>query len=334
MELSIPEHYTLRAVMPEDLENALALFNACSIEWIGSPQMDTAVLRTEWRSPTFTLATDTQAVFDGDRMIGYVEVWDSTPHVKLYFWGRVHPEHRGEGLGTHLVQWAEARAEKALAKAPEGTRVVLSQGVPGEAKGAHRLLEAYGYEVVRHWFRMVIEMDAPPPPPQVPEGLHIRTFVRDELPEVVRSEKDAFRDHWGFVERPFEEELADWSQWIDEDPDFDPNLWFLAMDGNEIAGVCLCHSKVIEDPAMGWVNSLGVRRPWRRRGLALALLHHAFGIFYRRGKKRVGLGVDATSLTGAIHLYEKAGMHVERTSISYEKVLREGHDLSTQTVES
>ena len=84
---------------------------------------------------------------------------------------------------------------------------------------------------------------------------------------------------------------------------------------------------------MGWVNSLGVRRPWRRRGLALALLRHAFGVFYRRGKTKVGLGVDATSLTGATRLYEKAGMHVQRKSVTYEKVLREGRDLTTQTIE-
>jgi mycothiol synthase len=333
MALSIPERYTLRAAEPEDLETALALFNACSIAWIGRPQMDTDALRTEWGSPTLNLAADTQAVFDDDQMIGYIEVWDSAPHVKLYFWGRVHPEHWGEGIGTYLVQWAETRAQKSVSQAPEGTRVVLSQDMPGEAKRSHALLESHDYERVRHWFRMVIEMEEPPPTPKVPEGLHIRTFVRAELPAMLRAETDAFRDHWGFVERPFDEELANWAQWIDEDPDFDPSLWFLAMDGDEIAGVCLCHRKVVEDPDMGWISSLGVRRPWRRRGLALALLHHAFGAFYQRGKPRVGLGVDASSLTGATRLYEKAGMHVQRRSVSYEKVLREGRDLSTQEVE-
>jgi mycothiol synthase len=333
MELTPPETYTLRAVKPEDLDQALKLFNTCSIDWIGRPQMDAAALGTEWGTPTFNLATDTHAIFDGDQMIGYVEVWDSAPHVKLYSWGRVHPDYRGEGLGTYLIQWSEARAKKALAKAPNGTRVVIGQGVPGTAKEGHALLEAQGYDLVRHWFRMVIEMDSPPPSSRMPAGLHIRTFVRDELPDVIRAETDAFQDHWGFVERPFDEELASWSQWIDEDPNFDPKLWFLAMDGDEIAGLCLCHNKVVEDPEMGWVNALGVRRPWRRRGLALALLHHSFDVFYQRGKKRVGLGVDATSLTGATRLYEKAGMHVERKSVSYEKVLREGRDLSTQTME-
>ena len=95
----------------------------------------------------------------------------------------------------------------------------------------------------------------------------------------------------------------------------------------------LCHPKVVEDPDMGWVDVLGVRRPWRRRGLALALLHHTFGEFYQRGKRKVGLGVDAQSLTGATRLYEKAGMHVQRQYATYEKELRPGEELSTQSVE-
>ncbi|MCK4450237.1 MAG: GNAT family N-acetyltransferase [Anaerolineae bacterium] len=105
------------------------------------------------------------------------------------------------------------------------------------------------------------------------------------------------------------------------------------MDGEEITGMSLCCPKTAEDPGMGWVDSLGVRRPWRRRGLALALLHHSFGEFYRRGKRKVSLEVDAQSLTGATRLYEKAGMHVDRQYVMYEKELRPGRDLSTQFVD-
>jgi GNAT superfamily N-acetyltransferase len=77
---------------------------------------------------------------------------------------------------------------------------------------------------------------------------------------------------------------------------------------------------------------LGVRRPWRKRGLGLALLYHAFGELRRRGCARVGLGVDGQSLTGATRLYEKAGMRAVTRSITFEKELRPGHDLATRTV--
>jgi len=84
---------------------------------------------------------------------------------------------------------------------------------------------------------------------------------------------------------------------------------------------------------MAYVTSLGVRRPYRRQGVALGLLQHTFGEFYRRGTKRVSLDVDASSLTGATRLYEKAGMHLQRQTLAYDKVLREGEDLTTQTLD-
>jgi ribosomal protein S18 acetylase RimI-like enzyme len=104
------------------------------------------------------------------------------------------------------------------------------------------------------------------------------------------------------------------------------------MDGDEIAAISLCRFKITDDPEMGFVDTLGVRRPWRRQGLALALLHHTFTEFQNRGQKRVGLGVDAASLTGATRLYEKAGMHVARQFDNYAKILRPGKDISTQTL--
>jgi len=113
---------------------------------------------------------------------------------------------------------------------------------------------------------------------------------------------------------------------------FDPTLWFLAMDGDEIAGISLCRPYAYDDPDMGFVNVLAVRRPWRKRGLGLALLRHSFNEFYHRGKRKVGLGVDAQNLTGALHLYEKAGMHVHRQFDSYEKELRAGREISVQSL--
>ena len=82
-----------------------------------------------------------------------------------------------------------------------------------------------------------------------------------------------------------------------------------------------------------WIDELGVLRPWRRQGIALALLLHVFGEFYRRDRYKVGLGVDGQSLTGATRLYEKAGMYIFRQLDAYEKVLRPGQDLSTKALE-
>ena len=104
------------------------------------------------------------------------------------------------------------------------------------------------------------------------------------------------------------------------------------MDREEIVGMALCSPKSNEDPEMGWVNTLGVRRPWRRKGLGLSLLQKTFGEFHNRGKLRVGLGVDSESLTGAIKLYEKAGMKSIRQFDLYEKELQPGQDITKQTL--
>lgn len=331
----LPEAFTTRPAARADLNALVDLINACSQALIGRPRVEEADLRNEWNSPTFHLATDTQVVCDPEgQLAGYVEVWDNPPHVKLWIWGRVHPAYQERGIGSYLLEWGEARARQSIPKAPEGARVTVQQEAMSTHRTARRLLKAHGYREVRHFLRMVVELDAPPPDPQFPEGIRVRTFRRDQdLPAVVRADQDAFRDHWGYVARPFEITLANWTQWIDDNPDFDPDLWYLAMDGDEIAGLCLCDRKLVEDPEMGWVSTLCVRRPWRRQGIALALLHHCFGEFYRRGQRRVGLGVDADSLTGATRLYEKAGMHAAREFVTYEKELRSGEDLSTQRLE-
>jgi mycothiol synthase len=209
----------------------------------------------------------------------------------------------------------------------------MRQSVLHQNKRAQELLEKEEFKVIRHFWRMLIEMDTPPPLPEWPEGITVRTFIPEEDDRaMVTAVREAFKDHWGHVESPFEEELEQWRHWIRSSEDFDPALWFLAMDDDKIAGMSLCWPKVPEDPEMGVVDTLGVQRPWRRRGLALALLHHSFGEFYHRGKPKVCLGVDSESLTGATRLYEKAGMHIDRQYRLYEKELRPGKDLSTRSL--
>jgi mycothiol synthase len=320
----------------DDVEAAVELVNACSIEQIGRPEWEVHQFRNDWQSPNLSPEADLRIVFTPDnKLVGYAGVWDWEPHLRMFGWGNVHPEHKGRGIGAYLAQWVEGRARQSIPKAPEGTRVVLLQSGLSTDKAAHTLLVQQGYQAVRYGFRMVIEMDAPPPGPAVPEGIAICPFVREkQMRALIMADREAFRDHWGYIEHPLEEEYKEWLHWIDNDPDHDPSLWFLALDGDEIAGMSLCRLKVAEDPGMGYVETLGVRRHWRRRGVALALLHHSFGELYRRGQRKVSLDVDAQSLTGATRVYEKAGMQVQRRAVTYEKELRPGHDLSTRSVEN
>jgi len=95
---------------------------------------------------------------------------------------------------------------------------------------------------------------------------------------------------------------------------------------------CLCRHQSYDNPEVGYISTLGVLRPWRKRGIGLALLSHAFSEFYRRGKRMAGLGVDAESLTGALRLYENAGMHVHQAFERFEKEIRTGKEISVQSL--
>jgi mycothiol synthase len=231
------------------------------------------------------------------------------------------------------MTWAEKRLQQTLARVPKDLRVLFRAGGLSTHVPTKNLMEELGMTLKRYFWRMVIKLDEPTPQPVWPEGIEMKSLVEiNDVRKVYRAFNDAFRDHWGHVEQPEEESLAEWKHWISSDEEFSPALWFVAMDGEEIAGVCLCRRREYEDPDMGWVNVLGVRRPWRKQGLGLAMLLFAFAKFQAMGKLRAGLGVDAESLTGATRLYEKAGMHVAREIHTYEKELRPGRDISMQSL--
>lgn len=332
--LDMPEQLTTRSATLNDVDAVAAVLNMCSMEHTGEAEWDPNHLRIDWQSPAFDLKSDTQvAVAPSGEIVGYVDVWDEAPHVRIHSLARVRPDHRGRGIGNALAKWAERRGCQSIAKTPHGSRVVLLQFVQSEDTVSQALLREHGYHAVRYFNRMIITMDSPPPPPTLPRGVQIRSYVRgSEEKAVLMAVRDAFQDHWGYVAGRLEDDLREWEHWIKSNPDHDPSLWFLAVSDSEIAGVSLCAPKTHGDPDMGWVATLGVRRPWRRQGVATALLHRSFNEFYRRGLRKVGLGVDADSLTGATDVYEKAGMQLQRQTICYEKELRAGEELGTLAV--
>ena len=331
MNKKLPKGYIDRAPTLEDTEALVEMFNAASQKLLGIDQVTVEEQRIEFEVPGRSLEHDFRVVVAPDgTMAGYIEVFGfSEPFTPLYSWGRVHPKHEGQGVGSHLVEWAEARARQALPLSAEELRVPMWVFCHTVDTQAQRLFTDHGFSLLRHNLRMVVELDGPPPEPVLPAGITLRTIVpgQDEYPAFVAS-REAFEDHFGHVNRPLEEEFQTWVYRDTNSSNYDPNLWFLAMDGEQIAGSSLCFKSTDNDPQFGWVASLSVRRPWRKQGLGLALLQQSIGEFYRRGYRKVGLGVDAENLTGAVRLYEKAGMHsdAQHQMAIFEKELRPGKD--------
>ncbi|NOH00792.1 MAG: GNAT family N-acetyltransferase [Chloroflexi bacterium] len=283
--------------------------------------------------PGFDPARDIRLVFSPDeRLVGFIEVWTTAkPPVHPWIWGRVHPDFGGLGIGTWLLQWAEAHACRVLDNLPADLRFAPRMGTYRIDAEAKKLFEDRGFKHIRSSYQMRIEMDEAPPVPVWSEGITLKTGGHEEIPAIYAAFEESFRDHFGHIQEPFEEGLARFTHFMQSDGS-DSSMWFLAMDGGEIAGISLCRPESYEDVEMGWVNILGVRRPWRKRGLGLALLLHSFGEFYKRGKYKAGLGVDAENLTGALRLYEKAGMSVHLVFDTYEKTIRPGREISVESL--
>jgi mycothiol synthase len=317
----------------DDMAAALALANACSQAIMGADEFTIEDYHNSWGDPARDITADTRIAETADgAIVGCVELWNNAPYVGCWLWACVHPAFCGQGIGTALMDWAEDRARVALDRAPAGTRVVLEASALSSHQSAMELLSERGYTAVRRRLSMARDLDDELPAPIWPAGIRVCTFQPGQALALYRAKNEAFRDHWGHVEAPEPEGFAAWEHRRINDSSYDPALWFLALEGDQIAGFSLCQLRAGEDPAMGWVNSLGVRRPWRRRGVAEALLYHSFAELRRRGQARVGLDVDADSLTGATRLYEKAGMREIRQTIFFEKQLRPGADLAIYAI--
>jgi ribosomal protein S18 acetylase RimI-like enzyme len=310
-----------------DLEAALRLTNTCEIALDGVAETTLYDMHDWWQTPDFDLGRDAWLVFTYEGQLVACSSVVHNAHMRIHTSGDVHPGYRGRGIGSYLLGLVEARAREHIALAEPGARVVLFAHPDVREVAELRLLEKAGFTQIRGSWRMGIELNEAPTAPVWSQGIKLRTLAGDMdlFRAVYEADEEVFQDHWGYIPTSFDW----WKHWTIEREGFDPTLWFLAMDGGEIAAFALCQD---EKGAGGWVHSLGVRRPWRRRGLGEALLHRAFGEFYRRGIHHVYLSVDAQNLTGATRLYERVGMHIVKQYRTYEKELRPGKELSTQSL--
>jgi len=343
IEIDIPEGFTVREGTLDDAQACLDLGNLWSRSVIGQDEfINVEDLRQDWQSPNFDPADDVRLVYSPDgTLVGEVEAWaTANPPVHPWLWARVHPDYSGLGIGTALTTWAEQRVMRVLDDLDPDLRFAPRAGVLHQATETQKLFRDLGYQHIRSAYTMLIEMDEPPPSPIWPEDIELRPFDAEEhIDAVYQADMETFRDHFGFVEEPYEEGIKRYKHHFVESESFDPSLWFIAWEsaqngyGDQVAGICICRGTAYDDPEAGHVNVLGVRRAWRKRGLGLAFLHHAFGEFYQRGHRKVNLGVDAENLTGALRLYKKAGMHVHKQFDQFEKEIRPGREISVQSLE-
>ena len=278
-------------------------------------------LEIRWQSPGFNLEQDTFVVetLDG-QIVGFDQFENRYGHAILEAEGYVHPAFTARGIGTSLLHVVEKRAYQEMRLAESDVRIALRSPINHRDQAAHELHRKEGYVPIRYYWRMEINLTAPPAPANFPEGIELRPFIKDEHARaVLDAQNESFRDHWSNHDETYEQ----WAPRKFGRKEFDPGLWMIAWDGDQIAGF----SQNRYRGGIGWIGTLGVRRPWRKHGLGEALLLHSFAEFYERGMKTIGLGVDAQNPTGATRLYQKVGMHAVSEFVFYEKELRAGREI-------
>lgn len=259
----------------------------------------------------------------GDRIVGYVRVeWlDQTDGGRSY--DRVcilEPGARGRGIGAAMLRWSEARIRQVAAvHDADRPRWFGAENWDADDRG-RRLLISNGYAPVRTFFDMVRPTLDDLPPFALPEGFTIRQIGAADLRAVWEAEGKAFHDHWGGVD---ESEEA-FQRFVNE-PRLDPSLHVVAFAGDEVAGAVLNiiddAENALFDRRRGLLDSVFVRRPYRQRGLARALIARSLHLLRERGMTSAWLGVDADNANAALHLYRTCGFEIGLSTTAYRKPL-------------
>jgi mycothiol synthase len=320
-----PEGITLRAFGGEpDLRAFVGIFTAGNVaddiderisyealaNWVAHP------------SPHFDASRDVVVAEADGRPVAYGwGSWiDTTDGVREYVSrGHVHGKWRRRGIGTAILRHNEAHLRRLAGRHRTERPRLFGLGANERRVGAVALAERNGYRPVRWFFEMLRPtMEAIVVPP-LPDGLVLRSPIGEaEMRKVFNADAEAFADHWG----GFDTSEAAYQQWL-SDPDYDPALFVVAWDGDEVAGavwnVILEHENRELGRKRGLLDSVYVRRPWRGRGLASSLVGHSLALLRDRGMTSAVLGVDADNPLGALGLYQKAGFEIDQRSTGYRK---------------
>ena len=263
------------------------------------------------------------AEIDG-QMVGFTrgewELEDDALH--LYKFGlTLAPQWGGRGLRRAMLHWVENRLRQMAADHPADAPKQFATNAWDMATDVITLLEEEGYRPVRYFQRMTRSLDDPLPDFAMPVGLEMRPVRPKHYRLIWDAGNEAFRDHWGYS--PVSEEH--YREWLEDPAVFTPELWQIAWDvaTDEIAGQVRTFIDTLENEQYnrqrGYTESISVRRPYRRRGLARALIAESLRVLKAQGMTESALTVDSENISGATRLYEACGFAVNGRAAAYRR---------------
>ena len=303
-----PAGYSVRPSTREDIDTIARLIQTIDRHDEGIVEPVRGHLEDDWANPLFHAEQDTLVVStESGGLAAYANAWGIEPSASVEAWINIHPDHRGRGLGTWLVGWAEARSRRYLSR--PGTSTLLRPSVSSEEGRA--FLQRLGYRHARTFWHMSRRLDGSERAGWPPDGVTIRTYRDGDGPTLHRVLEAAFEGHFGSESMVYDA----WEEATLRAPSSDLSLVFLAERGGQLIGA-LTTATDEEEP---WVAELGVLEAHRGTGVGGALLRRAFAELAARGWTIVKLNVDGENRSGATRLYESAGMTRGRSWHFYEK---------------
>ncbi len=235
--------------------------------------------------------------------------------------GHVTPAWRRRGIGRTILRWTEERQRQVASAQPESGPHLFQLSTQDTEQGMAELLLSEGYTIVRRWYRMTRPLAGEIPDAALPDGLEVRPVTPDQYRQIWDADLDAFRDAWGFAEPPAEA----YTEWLEDPVIMTPALWQIAWDGDQVAGQVrnfINHQENAEQGRLrGYTEFITVRKPWRRRGLAHALIMRSLRVLKDQGMTEAALNVDTENVSGALRLYERCGFRPVQSGSVYRKPL-------------
>jgi ribosomal protein S18 acetylase RimI-like enzyme len=255
--------------------------------------------------------------------IAYGRIWwdELAEGIRLFHpYGFLHPDWRGRGIGSAMWDAAEKRAREIAAGHPKEMLKFFQSEPFDTEKALVTLLKSRGYKAARYETHMIRDLSEPFPQASLPPGFEVRQVKPEHVRPIFEASNEAFRDHWGVRDQSEEEYQSQL-----ESPDFHPELWKVAWAGDQIASVI--HNFIDADEnaqykrKRGYTEGICTRRPWRKQGLARALLIQSMQMFKEMGMTETALSVDSQNISGAFRLYESVGYHKVKQQTIYRKPL-------------
>jgi mycothiol synthase len=233
----------------------------------------------------------------------------------------LHPDWHRRGIGGAMLAAIEARIRQIAADQPNDGKRFVQAEANDAALGREALLRSAGFAPARHGFTMIRPTLDDQSDASLPDGLEIRDVRPEHMRAIWDADQEAFRDHWGSGQWTEE----DYQRFLTDPTQGDTTLWRIAWDGDQVAGQVRSFINAEENRQFGrrrgWVENISVRRPWRHRGLARALMAASFPLLRARGMADGALTVDTENLSGALRVYESVGFRAVHRSTTYRRQL-------------